>query len=177
MALPEHIDVVERAVTIDATPDRVWQQIHNVRDIRPDEVSNAWIYRIGVPLPQAGVTQATAEGLVRKITMGKNIHFDQVVTGWEENRFVRWVYRVDEDSFPPYALDDHVVLGGHYFDVQDTSYTLTRRGDATELTIRIQYRVSTQFNWYAAPIAAYLFGNFEEVILDFYRQRSEAAAT
>ena len=38
------------------------------------------------------------------------------------------------------------------------------------------YRVSTQFNWYAGPIAALLIGNFSEVILAFYRRRSEAAA-
>ena len=35
------------------------------------------------------------------------------------------------------------------------------------------YRVSTQFNWYVDPIARVLIGNFEEVIQDFYRQRSE----
>lgn len=174
MPLPERVSVVERKVIIEAAPETVWKQISNVRDIRPDEVGNAWIYRIGVPLPEAGVTQSTPSGLVRRITMGKNIHFDQVVTGWDENRYVHWTYRFEEDSFPPYALDDHVVLGGHYFDVQDTSYTLTPKGSATELTIRMKYRVSTQFNWYAAPIAAFLFGNFEEVILDFYRRRSEA---
>lgn len=172
--LPERVSVIERKVVIEAAPETVWRQISNVRDIRPDEVDNAWIYRIGVPLPEAGITQATPSGLVRRITMGKNIHFDQVVTDWVENRYVHWTYRFDEDSFPPYALDDHVVLGGHYFDVQDTSYTLTPKGSATELAIRMKYRVSTQFNWYAAPIAAFLFGNFEEVILDFYRRRSEA---
>jgi hypothetical protein len=144
------------------------------RDIRPEEVDRAWIYRIGVPVPKAGITQATPAGLVRKISMGKNIHFDQVVTEWQENNYVRWIYRFEEDSFPPYALDEHVVLGGHYFDVRDTSYTLTPHGQSTELKIRMQYRVSTQFNWYADPIARFLFGNFEEVILDFYRRRSEA---
>jgi hypothetical protein len=177
MPVPERVNVVERRVTIAAAPERVWYQIHNVRDIRPEEVRSAWIYRIGVPVPIAGVTEATPAGLVRKITMGKDIHFDQVVTDWDENRYVRWRYRFEEDSFPPYALDEHVVLGGHYFDVQDTSYTLTPYGNSTELKIRMQYRVSTQFNWYADPIATYLFGNFEEVILDFYRRRSEAEAT
>jgi hypothetical protein len=174
MPLPERLNMVERTVTIESTPARVWQEIHNARDIRPEEVGSAWMYRIGVPMPKAGITRMTPAGRVRKITMGKDIHFDQVVTDWEDNRYVRWTYRFGEDSFPPYALDDHVVLGGHYFDVRDTSYTLTPHGKSTELKIRMQYRVSTQFNWYADPIAAFLFGNFEEVILDFYRRRSEA---
>ena len=57
------------------------------------------MYRIGVPLPQAGVTEATSGGLVRRIVMGKDIHFDQVVVDWDENRYVRWTYRFAEDRF------------------------------------------------------------------------------
>ena len=85
---------------IKAPPERIWHEIHNVRDIRRDEVDRAWIYRIGVPLPQAGVTETTPQGRVRKITMGKDIRFDQVVADWDENRHVRWTYRFAEDSFP-----------------------------------------------------------------------------
>ena len=171
--LPERLSSIERTVIIHAAPSEVWRQIHNAHDIKPEEVSLAWAYRIGVPMPLAGVTQQTPTGLVRKITMGKGIHFDQVVAEWQENKYVRWTYRFDDDSFPPRALDDHVKIGGLYFDFKDTSYTLTPRGEGTELTLRMQYRVSTQFNWYADAVARLLLGNVEEVLLDFYRQRSE----
>ena len=46
----------------------------------------------------------------------------------------------------------------------------------SDCAVRIAYRVSTQFNWYAGPIADLLIGNFSEVILAFYQRRSEAAA-
>lgn len=172
--LPTRISTAERSIIVNANAEQVWQQIVDVRDIRPEEVRHGWMYRIGVPLPIAGVTEETAGGRVRKITMGKGIHFDQVVADWQPNRHVRWTYRFYEDSFPPRAMDDHVRIGGHYFDMIDTSYTLTPNGDVTELKIRMQYRVSTQFNWYADAVAQLLIGNFEEVILDFYRRRSEA---
>ena len=110
--------------------------------------------------------------------MGKSIHFDQVATDWEENRYVRWRYRFYEDSFPPNALDDHVKIGGYYFNILDTEYILTPKSlQSTELKIRMHYRVSTQFNWYADSVAQLLIGNFEEVILDFYRLRSVGATT
>ncbi|HEY1092250.1 MAG TPA: SRPBCC domain-containing protein, partial [Burkholderiaceae bacterium] len=132
-------------------------------------------YRIGVPLPIAGVTHKTSEGYVRKVEMGKSIHFDQVATDWRENRYVRWAYRFDKDSFPPGALDDHVMIGGHYFDLLDTVYRLTPKGvNTTELSITMHYRVSTQFNWYADGVARALIGNFEQVILEFYRRRAVA---
>jgi hypothetical protein len=172
------IGVIERSITVPASPKIIWRQIQNARDIRPDEVGGAWIYRIGVPLPIAGVTEQTSSGLVRKITMGKSVHFDQVVADWDEARYVRWTYRFYADSFPPGALDDHVKIGGHYFDVIDTAYTLTPvSGRSTLLNVKMKYRVSTQFNWYADGVAHLLIGNFEEVILEFYRDRAVNASS
>lgn len=172
------IGVTERTIMIAATPAVVWHQLHDARDIRADEVEQAWMYRIGVPLPLSGVTRQTSAGLVRSVTMGKSIHFDQVSTEWEVNRFVRWRYRFSDDSFPPGALDEHVKIGGHYFDIIDTEYELTPQGaQSTELKIRMHYRVSTQFNWYAKPVARLLISNFEEVILGFYRRRSTDAVS
>lgn len=172
-----HIDHIERSLVIAAPPATVWQQIHDARDIQPDEVAQGWMYRIGVPLPQSGISEDTAQGRVRRITMGKAIHFDQVVQEWEENQHVRWTYRFDPDSIPAGALDDHVRIGGDHFDLVDTAYTLTPQGDgATRLDIAMRYRVSTDFNWYAKPVAALLIGNFEDTILKFYARRAEHAA-
>ena len=173
LPLPARTGVVEHSVLIRAQPDQVWHQILNAEDIQPAELDHAWIFRIGVPLPLAGRTRNTADGPVRRVTMGKNVYFDEVITQASEHRFIRWVYRFHEDSFPPYALDQHVVIGGHYFDLKETSYTLVPRGVDTELRVKMQYRVSTQFNWYAEPVARLLLGNMAEANLDFYRARSE----
>lgn len=108
--------------------------------------------------------------------MGKGIHFDQVATHWKAGRYVRWAYRFTNDTIPPQALDDHVKIGGHYFDLIDTEYRLMPSGTGTELRISMHYRVSTQFNWYAQPVAEFLIGNFEQVILSFYARRAEAGA-
>lgn len=174
LPLPQREAVVERSMLIKAQPAEIWRQIHFARDIRPEEINSAWLYRIGAPVPLAGVTEETADGLVRRVTMAKNVRFDQVLAEREENRYVRWTYRFEKESFPPYALDEHVVLGGHYFDVKDTSYTLIPRGDGTELKVSMRYRVSTQFNWYADPVARFLLGNLEEINLEYYRRRSES---
>jgi hypothetical protein len=171
-----HFESIERTIRVPAPPAVIWRQIHEARDIRPAEVDRGFIYRIGVPLPIAGVTEQTPTGLVRKVTMGKSVHFDQVIADWDENRYVRFTYRFYEDSFPPNALDEHVRIGGYYFDLIDTSYRLTPQDDGSStLAIRMSYRVSTQFNWYANRVAEVLIGNFEETILEFYRNRSVAS--
>jgi hypothetical protein len=40
----------------------------------------------------------------------------------------------------------------------------------------MRYRVSTQFNWYADPVARILLADMQAANLDFYRLRSEKAA-
>lgn len=175
LPLPAKISTVERFAVIDATPENIWRHLENADAIQPSEVDRAWLYRIGVPMPQAGLTEQFSEGATRHVTMGKGIHFDQVAIAWEPNRRVKWRYRFAADSFPPHALDDHVRIGGEYFDLLDTEYSLTPRGAQTELRVRMSYRVSTRFNWYARPIAELLIGNFEEVILNFYAQRAQAS--
>jgi hypothetical protein len=168
--LPVQIDSVERSILVDATPEDLWRQIMNADNIQRAELDHAWIFRIGVPLPLAGMAR---DGTVRRVTMAKNVYFDEIITESREYQFVRWVYRFHEDSFPPYALDEHVVIGGHYFDLLDTSYSLIPTGERTELKVRMRYRVSTQFNWYANPVARLLLGNMAEANLNFYRTRSE----
>ncbi len=174
--LPDRERTIEHARIIKASPADVWRQLENARDIGPEEVDRAWVYRIGVPVPKAGVTERTAEGTVRHITMGSGIRFDEIATDWQPNRHVRWVNRFAPDSFPPNTLDDHVKIGGRYFGIGDTDYSLKPVGAATELRMTVRYRLSTSFNWYAGPILEFLIGNFEDVILDFYAHRAEADA-
>ena len=81
-----------------------------------------------------------------------------------------------DDSFPAGALDDHVRIGGHYFDLGETQYSLSNSDGQIRLRIRMKYRVSTRFNWYAGPIADLLVGNFADVVLRFYARRAEQAA-
>lgn len=175
---PDEIGVVERDVRIAAAPAVVWQHLNAATDIRPDEVGGAWAFRIGAPMPVSGVTRETPEGRVRATTWGRQVHFDELVADadWQPERRIRWTYRYSADSFPPGSLDDHVEIGGPYFDLLDTTYTLEPDGAGTRLRMRVSYRVSTQFNFYAGGVAKWLLGDFGEVILRFYKNRSEAQA-
>jgi len=176
LPLPNRERVATREIVVAATAPAVWRELIDARQIEPAEIDDAWLYRIGVPLPIAGIGDSQGDEHLRHITMGKGIHFDQVATEWRENESVSWRYRFDDDSFPAGALDDHVRIGGHYFDLGETQYSLSDIGGQTRLRIRMKYRVSTRFNWYAGPIADLLVGNFADVVLRFYARRAEYAA-
>jgi hypothetical protein len=173
LPLPIEIQTVEREQSVAATPEEIWCFLVDSRAIQPYEVDAGWMYKIGVPLPLEGVTESIDGVQTRHVRMGKAIHFDQVAAVWEPNRRVLWRYRFTQDSFPPNALDDHVVIGGQYFDLIDTDYSLAPEPDGTRLKVSMRYRVSTRFNWYAQPVAKALVANFETTILGFYARRAE----
>ncbi len=170
---PTGLGSIERSVVVRAPAAVVWHQLNHIDEILPAEMASALALRIGVPMPLSGTTRQTDSGLVRESRWGKQVHFDEVIQEWHPERYMRWTYRFAADSFPPNALDDHVVIGGYYFDVLDTSFTLLPDGDGTRLVTRVRYRVSTQFNFYAEWIAQLLLGNLSEAGLNLYKARSE----
>jgi hypothetical protein len=173
--LPTHIYAIERSILIDAPNEVVWRQLQSVPAIKESDVEDAWVFRIGVPTPQSA-TPSTEDVPARRITMGKHVYFDQVVEQSRQNEYVRWSYRFYEDSFPARAMDDHVRIGGSYFDLIDTSYTLqSAEKSQTRLVVRFQYRLSTRFNWYAGPILEHLLENAADTYLELYRDRASRA--
>jgi hypothetical protein len=173
---PTVFNSVQRSTFIHAAPEQVWAHLNHTTDIKPEEFGTTWAARIGVPMPLSGITQSTANGRVRVTHWGKSVQFDEPITDWQPSRYVRWTYRFTPTSFPPHALDDHVLIGGHYFDLHDTSFTLTPVAGGTRLDVAAHYRVTTQFNFYADRVAQLLMGDMLETDLQFYKRRSESAS-
>ena len=166
---PDHIETVTRTLTIAAPAHAIWESINDTRSVAQEQLDSTWIYAIGVPKPTSGISQATDTGRVRTVTLQQGARFEQEFLEWEPDRHARWRYRFTPESFPPGTLDEHVRIGGHYFDLLVGELDLQPRGANTVVTLRVSYRVSTEFNWYAVPLARLLVGNLEESILDYYR--------
>lgn len=173
LPLPQEIEHSVATTWIAAPPERVWSYINHAVAIKPAEMQGGLAYRIGLPYPLEAITRETNQGRVRKLRWDKNVSFDEPITAWEENRFIEWTYAFKPDSFPPGALDEHVLIGGKYFDLVDTSYRLDPEGGGTRLAISVHYRVSTHFNWYAQWWGRILVDDSANAILRFYKNRSE----
>jgi hypothetical protein len=172
--LPATVDTVVTVQAVAARPAAIWPHLLDAPVIAPEEIAGAWMYRIGAPLPLTATTERRGTELIRHIEMGRGVRFEQVAADWEEGKRVRWTYRFAADSFPAGALDDHVRIGGHYFDLLETEYIIEPVKEGARLTSVMRYRVSTHFNWYARPLARFLVGNFQEHALAFYARRAEA---
>lgn len=180
LTLPEktqlHYDQVEKSIVVDAPAEVIWYQLNHAHDIRPEEFKPSLLYSIGVPYPVSGITKTTDEGLIRYSTWQKDIHFDEIIQQSKPNQYLSWTYRFAPDSIPKGALDDHVSIGGKYFDLKYTSFELTPiNPQQTRVTLKIDYRISTEVNFYANRVAQLMVHDFSNVILDFYKNRSEQA--
>ncbi len=177
LPLQDARQVIRRSMVVNAAPAVVWDEIIDARAIRADELPWSLTHAIGVPKPLEGVNIVTDTGEVRYSRWERGVHFRGVVIDRQPHRSITWRYAFDGDSFPAGSMDDHVAIGGRYFDLQDTTFNLQPLpGDRTRLEIVAHYRVSSSINAYAVPVAALIGADFVDTILGLYKGRSERHA-
>ena len=168
---------IDRSVIVEAPPERLWAEIVAARDIRREEFPRTWIHLIGVPRPVEGIQRMTPQGEVRVSRWERGVHFLGHVTERVEGRRLAWRYEFSPDSFPPGTMDEHVVIGGRYFDLGETRFTLTPLpAGRTRLDIESHFRVTSSFNGYAVAVAEFLGRDFVDGLLALYKRRAETPA-
>lgn len=174
LPLPDRHLEIRRSIHIDAAPPTVWKQILTAREIRSEELPISITHLIGVPRPLEGVNRLTPDGEIRYSQWEKGVNFQAVVTNRRENESITWRYRFDAHSFPKGSMDEHVAIGGRYFDLDDTTFNLIRTPNGTtNLEIVAHFRVTSSVNFYAVPVAKFLGQDFVHTILSLYKNRSE----
>lgn len=171
----DQVREIQLHTTIHADPALVWANIKNARDIRPQELGASWVYTIGVPRPEEGLTEVTPQGEVRWSRWSHGVRFRENILAQIPGRALLWDFHFDERSVPPGVLDEHVRIGGRYFDLVDTRYDVEPLGGGgCALSLTAHYRVSTGFNAYAALWADAMLRSAGGTVLHFYKFRSEA---
>lgn len=141
---------VENVIDIKASPEVIWHNIASVRAIRPDELPTSWSHRIGFPDPVEATLSREGVGGVRNATFAGGLYFLETVDVWEPRHWLGFTIAAQTDLIPPTTLDEHVRVGGPYFDVLRGEYRLEPLGNGTmRLHLSSRHRISTDFNWYA----------------------------
>jgi hypothetical protein len=165
---------VENVIDIKAAPEVVWQNIERVRAIRTDELPNSWTRRIGFPDPIEATLSHEGVGGVRNATFAGGLWFIETVDVWEPRRRLGFTIAAQTDSIPPTTLDEHVKVGGPYFDVLRGEYRLEAMANGTtRLHLSSRHRISTDFNWYAHLWTDAVMSDLQQRILQVVRHRCE----
>lgn len=168
----------QRSVVIHAPAQQVFQAINQIGTIQPEEVKDSFIFTMGFPKPVFGMTEQRQGELVRTIQWERGIKFEEKVTASHAPYLLSWTYQFAPDSFPKGSLDDHLEMGGKYFDLLKTDYQLEHiDAHTTRLILSIDYRLSTEYNWYSRLWVHYVLNEFSDVVMQIHKQRLEKNAS
>lgn len=175
LPIPTSIRTVETSIAISAAPKTVWHQIIEVPAIKPEEQRPAFFTRVGFPRPISATLSHRGVGGIRQARFEGGILFLETITDWDDERLLRFTIRPETDSIPVATLDQHVVVGGPYFDVLTGTYRI-EPVDSQQVVLHLvsELRVSTPFNFYFGPWADAIMRSIQRNILAVVRRRAEA---
>jgi hypothetical protein len=169
--------VVRTKIEIDAPPAAVWEEIVDVPFITEGEHGFAWSHVIGFPRPVSARASSREVGALREAKFERGVVFYERVTRCEPEHALEFDISVDSRSIPKDALDEHVTLGGPYFDVLTGAYRIEPRGDGgVTLHLSSDHRLSTHFNGYASWWTDFVMRDTQDYILEIVARRAEQRA-
>jgi len=172
---PVQYRTVETQIEIHASETTVWSNIERVRPIAPFELRRTWAHAIGFPRPVEATLSYEGVGGVRHASFEHGLMFIETVTRWEPNRVLAFSIRADTEHIPKTTLDEHVTVGGRYFDVLQGEYRIERLRDGNVLLhLSSRERLSTDFNGYAGLWSDAVMSTLQKSILEVIKSRSEA---
>jgi len=163
---------VESTIDIHASPGVVWRNLARVPPIHTEELPASWGRRIGLPGPIETTLSQEGVGGVRRASFEGGVVFVDTVDVWEPAQ--RLGFSMRPVRVPRETLDEHVTVGGDYFDVIRGDYRLEPLANGvTRVHLSSQYRLSTDFNWYAHLWTDAAIANSHWTILSVIRRRCE----
>jgi hypothetical protein len=169
------IRTVENVIDVQASPAAVWNQIKTVPAIRKDELQTSWSHRIGFPDPIAATLSYEGVGGVRRASFDGGVLFIETVDIWEPQHWLAFSIHPETAQIPNTTLDEHVTVGGPYFDVLRGEYRIEPLPNGkVRLHLNSWQRVSTDFNWYAHLWTDAVMSDLQKRILYVVQQRAEA---
>jgi hypothetical protein len=177
--LPAELQVrrVETHIDVEAPVAAVWEEIVDVPLITESEHGFAWSHVIGFPRPVSARTSERSLGALREARFERGVVFYERVTRYEPNSALEFDITVDQRSIPEDALDEHVTLGGPYFDVLHGAYRIEPLSNGrVRLHLSSDHRLSTHFNGYAAWWTDFVMRDTQNYILEIVARRAETCA-
>ena len=172
------VETVTNTIHIGASPEVVFDQLADVRAIKPNELGFSFVHLIGLPKPVEAQMSGTGLGAVRTSRWEKNVWFQEVITMADRPRVLQYRFVVPKGAIPRQALDEHVEINGDYFELVDGGYTLERSADGgTELSLTTRFVNKSRLQIYGNLWGKLVLKDFHGSILGLMKTRSEIASS
>ncbi len=172
---PPQIYKAYTCIDITAPPAKIWPNVTRVRAIPADQ-DKGWLTRfLGFPRPVKAELNYEGVGAYRTAYFTGGLQFHETVSEYENQRKMVFAIKAYPHEIPAATLDEHVIIGGKFFDVLTGTYELEQLSPTTcRLHLYSHFKLSTQFNFYASLWAGWIMKDIQQNILQVEKWRSES---
>lgn len=161
-------------IDIDAPVEKIWNNVTKVNEI-PKSEDTGYLSRIlGFPRPVKAELNFEGVGAYRKAIFTNGLVFHESVTEYKDNEKMVFNIKAYPHEIPSATLDEHVVIGGDYFDVLNGTYKLEKLPNGmNRLHLYSKFELNTTFDFYAGLWAKWIMEDIQNNILRVEKRRAE----
>lgn len=161
-------------IDINAPVEKIWDNVTRVKEI-PIEQDKGYLTRmLGFPRPVKAELNFEGVGAYREAIFTKGLVFHETVTEYKDNEKMVFTIKAYPHEIPSTTLDEHVVIGGDYFDVLNGTYELEKLSNGlNRLHLYSHFKMNTTFNFYAGWWGKWIMKDIQNNILQVEKKRAE----
>jgi hypothetical protein len=161
-------------IDIDAPAEKIWDNVTRVREI-PAQEDKGWLTNLlNFPRPVKAELNYEGVGAYREAIFTNGLVFHETVTEYIDNKRMSFTIKALPHEIPLTTMDEHLVVGGKYFDVLNGTYELEQLNKKTcRLHLWSNFKLNTTFNFYASWWAKNIMKDIQNNILQIEKKRSE----
>ncbi|GLU43607.1 hypothetical protein Musp01_12310 [Muricauda sp. NBRC 101325] len=161
-------------IDINAPSEKIWDNVTRVKEIPIDSDTGYLTRSLGFPRPLKAELNYEGVGAYREAIFTKGLIFHETVTEYEDNHKMSFTIKAYPHEIPSTTLDEHVVIGGNYFDVLNGTYELEKLPNGLfRLHLYSHFKMNTTFNFYAGWWGKLIMKDIQNNILQVQKKRSE----
>jgi hypothetical protein len=161
-------------VDINAPADVIWDNVTRVAEISATEDNGRLTNLLNFPRPVKAELNFEGVGAYREAIFTNGLVFHETVTEYVDNQKMSFEIKALPHEIPLTTMDEHLVVGGKYFDVLNGTYELQKLGENSyRLHLWSNFKLNTSFNFYAAWWANEIMKDIQNNILKIQKSRAE----
>lgn len=161
-------------IDINASDDKIWSNVTRVRQIETNQDKGWFTKLLDFPRPVKAELNYNGIGAYREAKFTKGLTFHETVLQYEDKKKMVFSIKAYPYEIPTATMDEHVVIGGDFFDVLQGTYELEKLNNKTyRLHLYSYFKLTTTFNFYASWWARWIMKDIQNNILQVEKQRAE----
>jgi hypothetical protein len=162
-------------IDINATAEKIWNNVTRVREISPAQDKGWFTQFMGFPRPVRAELNYNGVGASREAIFTNGLVFHETVSEYIEQKKMVFSIKANPYEIPSTTMDEHILIGGEYFDVLNGTYELEKLTEKTyRLHLYSHFKMTTTFNFYASLWGKWIMQDIQNNILQVEKQRAEA---